>query len=291
MKILVVGGTRFFGIHLVRALLNKGHEVTILTRGNAKDEFGDRIKRITADRCDAKALKHALQGKSYDVICDNIAYSSNDVKYLLDAVNCTRYILTSSASVYPALGLNTKEEDFRAETYPLVWCNREDYTYDEIKRQAECALIQQHPTLSSVAVRLPYVIGEDDYTKRLYYYVEKIVTGKPMNVDNTHVAISYIPSLEAGDFLSWLTGSSLIGPVNACSKGTITLQDIFDYVEEKTGRKPNLNPEAEAAPYNGGEDFSLNTEIAEEAGYSFSELRSWFYELLDCYIEEASQIK
>ena len=33
MKILVLGGTRFAGIHLVNELLAKGHEVTIATRG------------------------------------------------------------------------------------------------------------------------------------------------------------------------------------------------------------------------------------------------------------------
>ena len=288
MKILVVGGTRFFGVHLVRALIRKGHEVTIATRGNTKDVFGDNIHRIIVDRCDPEALQRAFHGEFYDVICDNIAYCSNDVKYLLEAVRCERYILTSSISVYPELGLNTKEEDFMAATYPLVWCNREDYTYNEIKRQAECALVQTYPSLSSAAVRLPYVIGEDDYTKRLYYYVEKIIKGIPMQVDNAQAAISFIRSSEAGDFISWLAGSKLVGPVNACSKGTITLEEIFAYIQKKTGRKPIIASEAEAAPYTGGEAFSLNTQIAEEAGYSFSELGSWIYELLDHYIKEAT---
>jgi nucleoside-diphosphate-sugar epimerase len=287
MKILVVGGTRFFGVHLVQALLSKGHEVTIATRGNTKDQFGDSIHRVTVDRCDPEALQRAFLGEFYDVICDNIAYCSNDVKYLLEAVNCDRYILTSSVSVYPELGLDTKEEDFMPDSYPLTWCNREDYTYDEIKRQAECALVQTYPALSSAAVRLPYVIGEDDYTKRLYYYVEKIVKGIPMQVDNPQAAISFIRSSEAGDFISWLADSKLVGPVNACSKGTITLEEIFTYTQQKTEKKPVLNSEAEAAPYNGGEDFSLNTQNAEGAGFSFSELNSWIFKLLDHYILEA----
>ena len=289
MKVLVVGGTRFFGVHLVRALLQKGNEVTILTRGNIADEFGDSIHRIRVDRCDLAALKNAMQGESYDVICDNIAYSSNEVRFLLEATSCKRYILTSSASVYPQLGLDTKEEDFIAETYPLIWCNREDYTYDEIKRQAECALIQRYPSLPQASVRLPYVIGEDDYTKRLYYYVEKIVKGVPMHVDNSQVAISYIRACEAGDFIAWLTTSELVGPVNACSKGSITLDEIFHYIEKQTGKQPLLDPEAEAAPYNEGEDFSLNTEKAKMSGYHFSELKSWIYKLLDYYIAEVME--
>lgn len=36
MKILVLGGTRFFGVHLVNALLEDGHEVTIATRGGRR---------------------------------------------------------------------------------------------------------------------------------------------------------------------------------------------------------------------------------------------------------------
>lgn len=33
MKILVIGGTRYFGIHMVNKLLEQGYKVTIATRG------------------------------------------------------------------------------------------------------------------------------------------------------------------------------------------------------------------------------------------------------------------
>lgn len=41
MNILVIGGTRFFGIHMVNELLTAGYDVTIATRGKASDSFGD----------------------------------------------------------------------------------------------------------------------------------------------------------------------------------------------------------------------------------------------------------
>lgn len=50
MKILVIGGTRFFGIHMIKELLAKGHDVTIATRGNASDAFGDSVERIIIER-------------------------------------------------------------------------------------------------------------------------------------------------------------------------------------------------------------------------------------------------
>ena len=40
MRILMIGGTRYFGKYTIDALLKEGHEVTIATRGNAKDTYG-----------------------------------------------------------------------------------------------------------------------------------------------------------------------------------------------------------------------------------------------------------
>ncbi len=79
MHILVLGGTRFFGIPMIKELLEKGHDVTIATRGNVKDGFHDRIKRIIVDRTDAEEMKEAFKGQYYDVVIDKIAYCSNDI--------------------------------------------------------------------------------------------------------------------------------------------------------------------------------------------------------------------
>lgn len=286
MKILVMGGTRFMGVHLVKALINDGHQVTIATRGKAKVTFDDRVRHIIVDRSNREEMSEIFRGQSYDVICDNIAYCSNDVRNLLEAIKCERYILISSASVYPVLGIDTVEEDFNPILHSLVWCERADYPYDEVKRQAECALFQKFSEIPAVAVRFPYVLGEDDYTKRLYFYVEHILNDIPMHVDNPEAEMAFVNSLEAGEFLAWLTTKEFTGPVNASSKGTATLQEIFDYIERKTGKKPILDKEAEAAPYNEGEAYSLNTGRAEESGYQFLKLKDWLYKLLDSYIAE-----
>ena len=92
MKILVLGGTRFFGIPMVEQLLQDGHEVTIATRGRAQDSFGDRVNRMTLDRTNPDSLKQALAGKHYDVVIDKIAYCSNDIKILMEVLDCDKYI-------------------------------------------------------------------------------------------------------------------------------------------------------------------------------------------------------
>ncbi len=287
MKVLVIGGTRYFGVYLVKSLLKNGHQVTIITRGNVKDEFGDEVTRICADRMDPGALKKAFSGQKYDVVYDNIAYSSLEVKYILDTVTCSRYILTSTASVYnPYLHLETKEEEFDPFNHPLKWCTREEYPYDELKRQAESALFQAYPELPAAAVRIPCVLGEEDYTRRLYFYVEHAIKEQPMYVDNLDADTGFISAPEAGAFLAWLAIHKAEGPVNASSSGCTTLRQVLNYVEARTGKKAILSDTGEPGPYNcENTAYSLNTEKAEALGYHFSELSSWLYPLLDTYID------
>ena len=59
MKILVVGGTRFFGIPMINALLDKGHDVTVATRGNAKAPFDDKVAHVIMDRTDGDSACNA----------------------------------------------------------------------------------------------------------------------------------------------------------------------------------------------------------------------------------------
>ena len=86
MKVLVIGGARFCGIPMVEELLRMGHDVTIATRGLSADGFGSRVGRIILDRTNAGSMKEALRGRYYDVVIDKIAYCSNDIRSVMDAV-------------------------------------------------------------------------------------------------------------------------------------------------------------------------------------------------------------
>lgn len=289
MKILVLGGTRFFGVPMVRKLLEQGHEVTIATRGKASDTYGDKVQRIIFERTNQDSVKEALWGKHFDVVIDKLAYCSNDIKYVMDVVDCDKYIYMSSTAVYAPKTINTKEDDFDAVSKELIWCDRDAFPYDEVKRQAECALWQVYPDKNWVAVRYPFVIGKDDYTKRLLFYVEHVMKSIPMYIDNVDYQMGYIRSDEAGEFIAYLVDKDMRGAINGCATGTISLREIIDYVEEKTGHKAVLREDGDSAPYNGEAEYSINTEKAEKLGYSFSVLKDWIFELIDFYIEEVNR--
>lgn len=284
MKILVMGGTRFFGIHMVNELLSKGHDVTIATRGKVSDEYGNKVKRVIIERTSEKSVKNTLSGKHYDVVIDKIAYCSNDIKYVMESVDHDKYIHMSSAAVYEPKHINTMESEFDGVSKELVWCNREAFPYEEIKRQAECALWQEYSNRNWIAVRYPFVIGKDDYTKRLLYYVEHTIKSVPMNIDNLDYQMGYIRSDEAGKFMAFLVGKDVRGAINGSSEGTISIRKILEYVEKKTGTKAIIDKAGDNAPYNGVPEYSINTGKAVGLGFRFSVLQDWIYELLDYYI-------
>ncbi|MBQ4523689.1 MAG: NAD-dependent epimerase/dehydratase family protein [Lachnospiraceae bacterium] len=285
MKILVLGGTRFFGIPMINELIQQGHEVTIATRQTTKDNFGDAVKRIQIERTNPSQMEQALKGKHFDVVYDKIAYCSNDIKNIMDVIDCDKYIYMSSTAVYEPKKLDTKEEDFDSMGKELIWCNRADFPYDEIKRQAECALWQKYNDRNWIAVRYPFVIGEDDYTERLLFYVEHTMKSIPMKIDNVDAKMGYIRSDEAGKFMAFLANKNVQGAINGCSKGIISLREIIDYVERKTGSKAVFLDTGDEAPYNGEPEYSINTEKAESLGFQFSDLKDWIYGLVDYYIK------
>ncbi len=284
MNILVIGGTRYFGIHMVNKLLEEGHNVTIATRGTTADNFGSKVKRIYLERTNENSIKDALKDLHFDVVIDKIAYCSNDIRYVMDNVNCDKYIYMSSTSVYNPKKIDTVEEDFNGYSDTFVWCDRMAFPYEEIKRQAEYALWQKYADRNWIAVRYPFAIGKDDYTNRLKFYVDHVMQSIPMYIDNIDYQMSYIRSDEAGCFISFLVDKNVDGAINGCSDGTISLGEIIEYVENKTGKKAIIDNSGDTAPYNGEPEYSITTQKAKKLGFEFSKLSDWIYDLLDYYI-------
>lgn len=288
MNVLVLGGTRFFGKYLVRELLDRGHEVTIATRGRTPDSFGDKVKRLIVERTDAEDMKRVFAYKYYDVVYDDIAYCAEDVRIAMEAVRHRRYVMVSTMSVYEELHFELVESDYKPEQKQLIWYSRRDKVgYPVHKRSAECALAQHYAGKNAVFVRFPFVIGEDDYTERLYFYVEHAVRQTPMWVDNLNAQMGFISADDAGKFLAYLGEDEVRGAINGASRGTVSMRDVLSYVEKKTGCAAVIDPAAEEAPYNGTPNYSIHTGRAEQIGFRFSKLKDWIYELIDTYIERA----
>src|SRR5438093_13020396 len=88
MRVLVVGGTEFISLHVVRALLRDRNAVAVLTRGRQPGRVPAGVKTIVADRKDHAALRRVLAGERVDGLVD-ITYApttGDDVRALLAAL-------------------------------------------------------------------------------------------------------------------------------------------------------------------------------------------------------------
>lgn len=102
MKTLVLGGTGFIGLVLVRELIAQGHEVTVLNRGQTPVDLPLEVQRLTADRDDDSSMLSTLRGHSFEAVFDVSGYTAEQVKVVQDALagRVGHYIFTSSTAVY-----------------------------------------------------------------------------------------------------------------------------------------------------------------------------------------------
>ncbi|WP_312115083.1 NAD-dependent epimerase/dehydratase family protein [Brevibacillus reuszeri] len=282
-KVLVLGGTRFFGKRLVHLLVESGAEVTVATRGITEVDFPPQVKRVKVDRDDAESLA-AVGSEDWDIIYDNICYSSQNA---LDACRAFqgkvgKYVLTSTLSVYDFSNDPLVEKEFDPFTYPIQPGSREGVTYQEGKRQAEAVFFQQQ-AFPVLAARFPIVLAEDDYTRRLHFHVEHIGEGQQIGMVNPEAIMCFIHAQEAAEFLFWAGTAELTGPVNACSHGTIRLRELMDNIAEAVGKPAILlaeTSEEHASPYGFRDSFYMDNSKASDAGFSFRTLDSWLPELV-----------
>ncbi len=50
MKLLIIGGTRFAGRHLVEAALARGHTITLFNRGQSNPDLFPQVEKLHGDR-------------------------------------------------------------------------------------------------------------------------------------------------------------------------------------------------------------------------------------------------
>lgn len=204
MRILVVGGTRFIGRHVVEQSLERGHEVTIFHRGRTgRDLFRDtpHVEHRTGDR---DADLEALSEGEWDATVDTCAYLPEQVHRLADALEGRggRYLFVSSVSAYrtPVRAEFTEEAPLAELDDPST---REvtDATYGGLKALCERASTDRFGP-STLLVRPTYVVGPDDYTWRFPWWVTRLARGGEVLAPGPAGAPAQV--IDVRDLASWM---------------------------------------------------------------------------------------
>ena len=241
MKILLLGGNRFFGRELARLLTEAGHDLTLLNRSGSGDAASLSARHLRCDRQDAAALRATLGStQSWEVVFDQICFEAADARAIsaILAGRVGHYVFTSSKSVY-AYGAAIREEAFDPLNHPVTKDVRTVDDYAEAKRQCEAVFFGQSG-FPVTAVRFPIVAGMDDYTGRLRWHLVRVQKGEPMYFPCLDARLSLIHSDDAAEVLRFLAGVRAVGALNAAAAEPVSLASLVSTVEAVAGRQAKL---------------------------------------------------
>jgi 2'-hydroxyisoflavone reductase len=175
LKILVLGGTRFIGLHMTALALERGHTLTFFNRGKTKTDRYPDIERIKGDR---NGEIDGLKGRQWDVVIDNSGYVPRHVRLSAEllAPNVRQYVFTSSISVYPNFAVPRDEKSevgkLKDETIEKV----DGESYGPLKALCEQAVEKALPGRATI-IRPGLIVGPDDNTDRFTYWPARAARG------------------------------------------------------------------------------------------------------------------
>jgi len=197
MKVLVIGGTSFNGLALVRELAKHGHEIVVLNRGKTQAQLPLGVRRLVADRTDPASVREALGGDDFDAVFDVSAYRPEDVQLSADLFRgrVGHYIFISSTVIYaPSDVLPIRESD-------SVDRSPRQNEYGRRKIECEDFLVREHREhgFPATTVALSMVFGPNnnlvDREQRMF---ARLLAGRPIPIPGDGTTLAQVGHVEDG---------------------------------------------------------------------------------------------
>ena len=214
---------------MVRYAVERGHEVTIFTRGRSQADIPD-VEQLTGDRTDDLT---ALEGRSWDVVLDNNARDYRWVELSTELLkdSAEHYLFVSSISAYSVADMELEgviyplqapivDEDAPLFSLPDDFEAGQEADYGLSKTLGEQASEAAFPGRTTI-VRPGLIVGPGDPTDRFTYWPVRIDRGGEIlapgdGSDPTQV-------IDVRDLTEWivrLAETGVTGRFNATGPGT-----------------------------------------------------------------------
>lgn len=189
MKILVMGGTRFIGVSLVKLLVSQGHEVTLFNRGKKPSPVAG-LRTIIGDRTDSQQLQAKLSNESFDAIFDNNGRELSDTQPLVEIFGdrLQHFVYMSSAGVY-------------LDSDVLPYCET-DQTDPKSRHKGKLdteAYLQQvraENEFPYTSIRPTYIYGPQNYNDVEAWFFDRIVRDRPIPIPGNGKFITQLGHVE-----------------------------------------------------------------------------------------------
>ncbi len=235
MRILIIGGTRFLGRHIVEAARSQGHELTLFHRGQSNPRLFEGVEEVFGDR-DGEIEK--LQGH-WDAVVDTCGYFPRivrqSVEHLRDRVGL--YCFISTVSVYDEGESPLKEESpvLRFETAPeLEEITGESYGRFKVLCEEE---VQSGFGERALILRPGLIVGPHDPTDRFTYWIDRFLgSGEVLLPERRDQPIQLVDVRDLAQFTVRLLESGVGGTFNVTGpRSDLSMGELWDLCESNCG--------------------------------------------------------
>ena len=215
MDLLILGGTRFLGRHLVDAALERGHRVTLFNRGVSGPGMFTEVEELRGERGGDLS---ALGGRGWDAAIDTSGNLPREVRasagLLADVVG--HYTFVSSISVYGDFGRHGFDEDAPVLDPPDPEPEELDWElYGGLKVGCERAAEWAMPGRALV-IRPGMIVGPHDYTNRFRYWCRRVAEGgEVLAPGDPDQQVQLIDARDLADWTIRMTEGRSTGTYNA----------------------------------------------------------------------------
>ncbi|HRE39758.1 MAG TPA: NAD-dependent epimerase/dehydratase family protein [Ignavibacteria bacterium] len=252
-NILVIGGTAFIGIPVVKYLNDNGHNVTLLNRGNRVQNIPKGVKHITGDRNEIDKLKSEIENVKPDVIIDMACIFEAQAKLLVETVKdiTSKIVMVSSCDVYEVYGRLigtepgdllptpvTEKDSLRKKLYPYRNPENPSRMDDYDKITVEKTVMESG--LNWSILRLPMVYGTNDYQYRFYKYLKRMEDKRPFILLSHYESQfkgcrGYVEDIGYGIYLSAISENANNQIFNIGEENTVTEKNWVKKIAKYAG--------------------------------------------------------
>ena len=200
-EVLILGGTRFIGRHLMKRLkADPELDITLFHRGKTNDGLYPNTARILGDRTTDDIRRIMVQ--DWDVVIDLSGYFPLSMQRMVPRLEgrVGRYIYLSTVSVYAPTGNLmeplTEEAPTLAYTEEQLQSDDPMEHYGPKKKACEDTLLDS--SLDTIILRPSIVYGKHDYTDRFYYWLYRAAKGMRFllpGAGRERVTLTYVDDL------------------------------------------------------------------------------------------------
>lgn len=275
MRILIIGGTRFLGRHLVDSALARGHDITLFNRGLTNPDLFPQVETILGDR--EKDLSD-LMGHEWDAVIDTCGYVPRIVRLSAEALegSVDRYVFISSISVYAGfskVGIDESDPVGKIEDETVEEITGE--TYGPLKALCEKVVQDVFGEDRALIVRPGLIVGPYDPTDRFTYWPVRVARGgEVVAPEGPDAPVQIIDGRDLSDFIIKLIEEHASGVFNATGPDyELTMGELFEKSKRVSGSDASFKwapveflSRHEVLPWSDMPVWIPNTE--EDAGFS-----------------------